>query len=72
MDEEKLDKKLKEIKWDEVDNEIVDAHREKFEQSLLMYVEEENRKRVKDKENASFLCLCIGWHIGLHFTCINN
>ena len=61
MDEEKLEKKLKEIKWDEVDNEIVDAHREKFEQSLLMYVEEENRKQVtKRKMRLSFAFALVG------------
>jgi len=61
MDEEKLEKKLKEIKWDEIDNGIVDAHREKFEQSLLMYVEEENRKQVtKRKMRLSFAFALVG------------
>jgi len=61
MDEEKLEKKLKEIKWDEVDNGIVDAHREKFEKSLLMYVEEENRKQVtKRKMRLSFAFALFG------------
>ena len=61
MDEEKIDKKLKELKWKDADKEIVEKHRKEFEQSLLRYVAEENKKENRKKKTRfSFAYALIG------------
>ena len=61
MDEEKIDKKLRELKWKDADKKIVEKHRKEFEQSLLRYVAEENKKENKKKKTRfSFTYALIG------------
>jgi len=61
MDEEKIDKKLKELKWKDADKEIVEKHRKEFEQTLLRYVAEENKKENRKKKmRFSFAYALIG------------
>ena len=61
MDDEKIDKKLKELKWVDADTALLEKHRKEFEQPLLKYVAEENKKENrKQKTRFSFAYALIG------------
>ena len=61
MDDEKIDKKLKELKWVDADTALLEKHRKEFEQTLLKYVAEENKKENrKQKTRFSFVYALIG------------
>jgi hypothetical protein len=50
MGEEKIDKKLRELKWKDADKNAMERHKKEFEQSLLRYVVEENKKENRKKK----------------------
>jgi len=61
MKEEKLEKKLREIKWKNADKDEMDRHKKKFEASLIKYVAEANRKENgKRKMRFAFTYTLIG------------
>jgi len=73
MDEEKIDKKLRELKWKDADKKIVEKHRKEFEQTLLRYVAEENKKENKKKKTRfSFTYALIGVFVFIFIFSVNR
>ena len=61
MGEEKIDKKLRELKWKDADKNAMERHKKEFEQSLLRYVAEENKKENRKKKTRfSFTYALVG------------
>ena len=50
MDEEKLERKLRELKWKNADKDAMDRHKKKFKASLIKYVAEANRKENRKRK----------------------
>ncbi len=61
MDDERIDKKLRELKWKDADKNAMERHKKEFESTLIRYVAEENEKENRKKKTRfSFIYAVIG------------
>jgi len=61
MGEEKIDKKLRELKWKDADKNAMERHKKEFEPIIIKYLVEENKKENRKKKTRfSFTYALIG------------
>jgi len=73
MDREKLNKKLKELKWKDADNNAMERHKKEFESTLIRYVAEENEKENRKKKTRfSFTYALIGVLVFIFIFSVNR
>ena len=73
MDEEKIDKKLRELKWKDADKNAMERHKKEFESILIKYVAEENKKENRKKKTRfSFTYALIGVLVFISLFSVNR
>ncbi len=73
MNEEKIDKKLRELKWKDADKNAMERHKKEFESILIRYVAEENKKENRKKKTRfSFTYALIGVLIFIFIFSVNR
>jgi hypothetical protein len=73
MDDEKIDKKLKELKWKDADKNAMERHKKEFESILIKYVAEENEKENRKKKTRfSFTYALIGVLVFIFIFSVNR
>lgn len=73
MDEKKIDKKLRELKWEDADKNAMERHKKEFESILIRYAAEENEKENRKKKTRfSFTYALIGVLVFIFIFSVNR